>query len=435
MWVEWVLGASVVWGWLVKRDNGSFMIPEADVRRLKAASMKSQRTIINQVAAAVESSPYWSALLIEYLASAPAMLERGPQVVAFLKELSTMKVGPGDFKTLLSMLQQLPVLQMQLRKGSCDGLVEALQATLSSLWSSLHDGPGKTLSSQALQELLLVYEEAVVVFPTQVSLQNDLNEVRMAIQQQAKASLVTDVLDAMKMVGTRGWDDLKTYMEDLAMLKGKLHTNKVDTKELPDGSVQVITDTLQGLKDFVCASWTPDSQCMQEVSESIAVACSLAGLLSDKASSHLTDYLSKVMQMVGAQDDVDNADKDQEVSGVLEKVVALQRKIMAVVETEGKLETSKDDPCYMLAKKYKPVAEKVFARAQESLVRTSYSDLEGASKTLAVELKAREVAFAIFDETTWSEVLKKFESTCMNMDNKGFVAKIDTLQQAWASLS
>ena len=254
--------------------------PQADVRRLKSATVKSQRTIITQIAASVEANPSWAELLSQFLASAPAMLEKGPVVKKYVQQLKKMKLGPEVVKDLWEMIQQVLSLQMQLRKGSCDEWVQLMLKALEQLWPQEGGSTNHDWSTDQLQEVLKLYEEAVNVFPDCATLQSSLHDIRNHIQDKAQTKMRDEVLEAMTVVCNDEVQDLEQFMSRLAHLKAQLHTNKLDLKALPEAKHQLLQETLQKLLEFVAAIWGDAKRCLDEVIEAIVVASSLANLLA-----------------------------------------------------------------------------------------------------------------------------------------------------------
>ena len=72
---------------------------------MKTSGSGTKKTLLTTVAAQVESQTWWAGRLQEYLEKAPALLEKGPEVMKYMQELAGMVI---NFRRCASTAGHLP---------------------------------------------------------------------------------------------------------------------------------------------------------------------------------------------------------------------------------------------------------------------------------------------------------------------------------------
>ncbi len=143
---------------------------QADVLRVKGAMGKTNKSVLTQVAAAVESSQWYSMRLQDYLDHLPAMLEKGHLVAKFSSRLDAMHMPSECISELHDMVKEVAVLSQCLRAGSTSDLQDQLLNKLRKLWSQIEDSPGSSVNPKVLQQVSSLFSDASLVFPMDSSI-------------------------------------------------------------------------------------------------------------------------------------------------------------------------------------------------------------------------------------------------------------------------
>jgi hypothetical protein len=137
---------------------------QADVMRVKGAMGKTNKSVVTQVAAAVESNQWYSMRLQDYLDHLPAMLEKGHLVAKFTSSLAAMHMPSECISVLHDMVKEVAVLSQSLRAGSTSDLQDQLLDKLRKLWSEIADSACAS-SVKLLQQVSSLFSDASLVSP------------------------------------------------------------------------------------------------------------------------------------------------------------------------------------------------------------------------------------------------------------------------------
>eukprot|EP00971_Amphidinium_carterae_P338741 6476241-Amphidinium_carterae.1 len=169
------------------------------VHRLKNCTGRSSRGILNQVAASVEASEYYTYLLDEFMQTSAATLEKGPMVERFMRQLTDMdksKLKVVDLDVLLEVVKAFPALQLQLRRGSVNELNKLLRANLDGIGCMLEQ-KDESLSREALDKTSAILSEALVFFPIDGQLNEWMSATADCLNQCGKMEVVKTIFKAL----------------------------------------------------------------------------------------------------------------------------------------------------------------------------------------------------------------------------------------------
>eukprot|EP00971_Amphidinium_carterae_P094936 1878449-Amphidinium_carterae.1 len=101
------------------------------VQRLKRCmSIGAGKSMLANIGASLQGSPYFERRLDEYLLQCPVMVQYGPILKQMLRDMSNFEGKAGETEKLCDMAQQLPKMVHQLRTGSCVELLETFKTKL-----------------------------------------------------------------------------------------------------------------------------------------------------------------------------------------------------------------------------------------------------------------------------------------------------------------
>jgi hypothetical protein len=306
---------------------------QADVLRVKGAMGKTNKSVMTQVAAAVESSEWYSMRLQDYLDHLPAMLEKGHMVAKFSSRLGAMHMPSECISELHDMVKEVAVLSQCLRVGSTTDLQDELLDKLRKLWSQIEDSPGSSVSPKVLQQISGLFSDASLVFPMDSSMAamtlacgemlQSCSLVMDLLAFNSACDLVLEVLIEVPQQAAAVLLAMKCLCEHASNLRG-------NPSSLPTKSKTLATKALQGAIDFF-AKTIPLGQ--QDMEQCLSCADVLGNIVQEEPLTLTMNFLKQALQVKQNLDKlmVDGKLSVDEILGneaSLEKTVALQRSLM-----------------------------------------------------------------------------------------------------------
>lgn len=160
---------------------------------------RTDKTAATIVSIAVESNPWYHSRCIEYLSTIVPMKEKGHLVKQYREALPNLGHGVDAFSALTKMCIEASWLQANLRKGSCSKMLEALQASV----GRLSDEVQLTCKQQGDHTALLggasaMLSEAAMLFPSERSIQEAVDDIAMMTQATGVANLMVGLVAAFE---------------------------------------------------------------------------------------------------------------------------------------------------------------------------------------------------------------------------------------------
>jgi hypothetical protein len=287
--------------------------------------------VLTQVAAAVESSQWYSMRLQDYLDHLPAMLEKGHLVAKFSSRLGAMHMPSECISEMHDMVKEVAVLSQCLRAGSTSNLQDQLLNKLRKLWSEIEES--SSVKPKHLQQVSSLFSDASLVYPMDASmaamtlacgelLQECSLSMDLLVFDRA-CDLVLEVLTAEPQQADAVLIAMKCLCEHSSNLRGI-------PSSLPTKSKKLATTVLQGAIDFFAKTITLDQKDMEHC---LSCAEVLGSIVQEEPLTLTMNYLKQALQVKQKLDKlkVDGKLSMDEILGngaSLEKTVDLQRSLM-----------------------------------------------------------------------------------------------------------
>ena len=306
---------------------------------------KPGRSVLHLMAASVESNPYMSARLDEYVLKSPAMISRGKEVQVYLKKLEDLPFTAEGVGTLLKMAKCLPDLQQSLRSGSTQELIKAFRGALDITWDHCKALSPKTGS--LLTELQALLVECGILFPLDTEINCRVTEVAAWRQQANEGLLLAQLQEACVALESVQDGDAEAHEVCIAELEKVLGNTGKGTAESMDEQTR--------------RSLQMAGKCIMSFAKSVALQTEAAvkvALSSANVGQLVGEFLSDASmtaEFVEWKDLLGLALSHQKVAGaetavngeskaILKAAVDLQRKLHRVLEASQK-RGSAGHPC------------------------------------------------------------------------------------------
>eukprot|EP00971_Amphidinium_carterae_P013868 273220-Amphidinium_carterae.2 len=306
-------------------------IPKADVQRLKASMTRTQKTVLCQVAVCIEASQWWQHELTYFIATAPAMLEKGPLVMRSLELLQQTEVTIVNAGVLLDMLRNLLVWERVLRLGVTDGLKESLLETLHKLGATIPESDNGSCGSKDLQTLMEVVTEACTCYPMDAALQGYLEKVARLIQSSAERDVVAALQAAVSAMVDQDGTDVAMFEQKLDNVLVNLEKSHVDHQKV-DGRVKdAVKLAFMKLVGFMDSLWENALEHMKLLKACADCGVKLAVLMGDQPLINAMTYVQNGMFVQEACCKLDEVNHEVASLVLLQALVGLQRHVSKMV--------------------------------------------------------------------------------------------------------
>eukprot|EP00971_Amphidinium_carterae_P187219 3716008-Amphidinium_carterae.1 len=225
-----------------------------DVAKIKASIGQARSTMLTWVATAVQASPFYSHMLDDFMAKAPAMVEYSERVLQWQQKLQAMLAGSVSFDALCDLQaisEAIPTLIIALRTGSLGELVQDFRKAIEKVWALTETEVELTLEqTTALSKLL---HSASTLMPTDVDLNRWLQDVGQMIHKQGEKSLASGILAQVNKVLGTPLDAVQDVVQAVCALDHKLATSFVQPALLLQSGGTSWSNLVKHLLDVLCS--------------------------------------------------------------------------------------------------------------------------------------------------------------------------------------
>eukprot|EP00971_Amphidinium_carterae_P165203 3274929-Amphidinium_carterae.2 len=215
--------------------------------------LRGTKSVLNQVAAAISSSPWYSQKLDEFVNQIPAMLQHGPIKRSIMAELSQCSGAAADTETLLDISAKIPGLVSQLRTGSCVDLLDLFKGKVQSLWQLVSNEEVKCNECQ-LQALTKTLRESSIVFPMDAEIQASAEDACKLLQEHGKTMVVNDLLAACETL-LENTTELEALKTKIRTIQDMLDISTVPKSALTESGVATIQSAIHHLWQQLDSQW------------------------------------------------------------------------------------------------------------------------------------------------------------------------------------
>ena len=352
---------------------------QAEVRRLKAASTKAQRSILTQVAIAVEACPWWASLLSDFLAKAPLMLEKGPSVRKFHQRLNDTALTGENCGEIVDMMRQLPVLVKMLRPGCLDDVLALLKTRLQELGKIILE---EKLASKHVPAVLQVMSEACTVFPAEPLMQLYHENAATLSQAASKKALVAETCEAMTRFCAADTEDIDSWCLAMLYLHDCLHRQQLDNERLVAEASDLMARVIDNILGCLASWWPKAADLMDHYQCAGGCAWEVAKLTQDDEVVAGMSYLCSGIQLLELHEKLRAQLKAAPSLHSLQLIVDLQRKVEALQEPDGMSERLAKHELLPLVKTLREHAALDVKHAADGLSKSLHDGLAVAAQKL-----------------------------------------------------
>ena len=176
--------------------------PEESVQRLQQAMTKTNsRSILVQVALAVEANPWWKQQVESYVCCTPACLEKGGKALAHVATLASLTYDMSAVAALQPIVEDLPELKSSLRPGSTDDLVASVAQALAKTWAFFQEASKKeAIDGPGIASMMKLLTYASTLFPLDGAVHQMMSDCGLLLQQSGKAEILNDLKKKLQTV-------------------------------------------------------------------------------------------------------------------------------------------------------------------------------------------------------------------------------------------
>ena len=284
------------------------LCPQESVHRLQAAMTKTNsRSMLVQVALAIEANPWWKQQVDAYILCAPAMVEKAGQAKRHLETLASLNVCLEAIPVLLPMVHDLPDLKAALRPTSTDELFYIVFQKLMGVWGSFTaECEQKELSGEVVNDMMKLLTHASTLYPLDGSLHSMMTDCAMILQKSGKTSILkqcTEKLMAVKeaelgKINAMEMSDLESVLELQKQLQGVSLPAECFTEE--PGMQALLQEILDKILAVAVGDLAPTANLQKSLTACHRCSEELLKKLEKKNSEPNVDCLGKLVQMVAS---------------------------------------------------------------------------------------------------------------------------------------
>eukprot|EP00971_Amphidinium_carterae_P348921 6490745-Amphidinium_carterae.2 len=410
---------------------------QEDVLALKASIGSTRSSTLATIAAAVQTSPYYNQLLEEYVKTLPNHIQFESQLVEHKAKLTNMKEGlvMDDLPKLLAILEQLPMLLAALRHGALEHVLSNIECAIMKAWELSEK---ETLSLEHCQTLSRVLVEASVVWPQEAWYQEKLLAAGALVQKSGVDRLCKDIFTARQEVETCDLEEKGKMLNSMSGLVKLLSTASVQQSLLVQGEGQHWVTIQNKSLTFLDQHWvlgsgpTPPGVGAQEVNN---LNKEVGKLLEGQPVGKRAKALDVGLQLISTHEKIlkERITEGCVIKNALPVTQALERQIKQYQSILEQSEKHLDHAVFVKLQVQYKAAEKTFSQTKQFLQTQSQTLVTKLQKDLAkvAQGQADGESWQKGVETAdWEDVIKKANTTILQLQGKTLVDLIDKLEEA-----
>eukprot|EP00971_Amphidinium_carterae_P349600 6491100-Amphidinium_carterae.4 len=316
-----------------------------DVKRLKESLSRTNKSITQVVASALQATPWWQHQMDEHFAKAPNNLDKKRQITSMQATLTNMTVvNAGDSTKLLEILKAMPSLSIMVRAGAIEAFKVLLKSRVSELAELINKSEPHVWAVCDVTNFMDVFNEASTVWPYDVDFQNMLSELAHVKQTCARLQTTRDIIVLAEDLRKAPLEDEGSVWPALQ----KFYDNVMSVSELE--LTQPWEKTLRGLVEYMCdfmdIYWEKLKKDLKAMQVSCLVVHQVATLLKDDATCASTKALKDTFKMCSCFAALSDCPPEASQQDRLDATTSLQRALDAMVMPEGENKPLLDKPIF-----------------------------------------------------------------------------------------
>ena len=417
--------------WLQK----GVLLPQADVKKLKAAMGRPSKTCLTLVAGSIERSPLYAHLMEDFLMRAPAVLEKGPLVRKHLEFLSLMQLEMKTVPGLINICNDLPSLMASLKEGTCSELLWEFRKALDHMMTFCKEKVD--MDPDEAQQVAKLMTDACMTYPQDVELQGFVCTAGIWVQNSCQRKAVCESMQSIGEVDAMATDKPDLYLEAVNALHAKLSATTINESLIEPKQVEMMTRLAGTMWQLIASGWESEKPIPAKYEQVGQCANFLAGY-TQLAELKLTSQVVMDSFCVGqAYTDLQQMNgANENHSMMLQKTLSLQRKLNRVQKDltgMSDFDVSVKYEVLKLAENFQNAADAFLSQCRDDLMKAAQSEVEQSLAALA------EVALGApggrpwlqgFAGSTFPELLEHARGTVLKVGGQGLAKLQSQLQEA-----
>eukprot|EP00971_Amphidinium_carterae_P294043 5838260-Amphidinium_carterae.1 len=414
------------------------VLVEEHVRRVKTAGGRTQKSTLQMIGAAIESSQFWANLVSEYLVKAASTVEKRPQILRYHEALETMPDADiSSVEVLTEIMQQVPGFLLAVRSSALDSFMCKLKSKIESYRAVVTAGTSTKLSSSDLKRLDQLFSAAAILWPLDLELQNSVNLVLEQFHKVGKTESLTLVSSQCKLLSETAIETQSEFIAVLESLSQMLQeTDFKDSFKGGDANRQNLIDALTTLLSFVQHHWAEPNEQLQLVQQCANAMKQLISALGMSAWETWASVLESTIAMGKTYGELKHRAENAAPADYCRSLASLERRVKTVVFAENYWESVaepvKNHALFTTLEQYKTIAVDYSATVKASCLQQARVNLECAVDELSTvsKVKGSNEWLSGFTGSTLEDLVTHAQGTLFKMQAEALDGAITTLQQA-----
>eukprot|EP00971_Amphidinium_carterae_P280916 5577045-Amphidinium_carterae.3 len=206
--------------------------------------------------ACIEASEYWQLLMMEYIDKSACMLQLGPKLndyLASLKQMNDSEFVP--LETLLSLaklIKDLPDMERELRRFSCDELKNLLWQKMEKIWASCGT---PEVTKEYLRNTQSFFQDALAIYPWDGKLQEYMEQCAAKMLEYDTKQFVKEVVEATDGILSTDKKDLKTMEKHIQSLHVCMNSTMVKKEDVCGEAADKLTQAVTIMWEVIHIAW------------------------------------------------------------------------------------------------------------------------------------------------------------------------------------
>eukprot|EP00971_Amphidinium_carterae_P167126 3311589-Amphidinium_carterae.5 len=392
--------------------------------------MGGGKSMLANIGASLQASPYYERRLDEYLLQCPVMVQYGPIVKGYLTDMSEFEGNAEETQKLWEMAKQLPKMVHQLRAGSCVEVVETFKRKLAENFEKMA-ADIDTCEGTQMRTMSETLKEASIMFPMECEWQEKLDKCTSFLQKIGENEVLKNLMKlAQELVDSdvAAKDTCeKLYTKFTAELEGmSFHDQLLSTAELA-----VMAAVCSKVFDVMDKHWDLDKAPSAVVRSSLTCGKLLQPALSDSSLQKALLVVSEGMPLAEAlheyKDETLLHNAPNNADGLFQSLVKLQRRLTKFHDVA--VDLPEDSHTFLTKLTTWADGVKNMAKEKQSTMLASQKQTLNNSHTKLVDIMGQYWMDG-FSGTTWEDMTKHASETIMKVDGQQLVLLHSQLSQA-----